>query len=294
MSVAIKKQSIADRLPSPSGVALRLGKIVDEPGTTLEDIVAAIQTDPAMASQIIRQVNSPINGMNRKIGSIKQAVQFLGFQAVKSLAFSFSLTANHRTGTCKGFDYERFWSHSLARAATARHFAVRRKGITADEAFTCGLLSKIGRLGFATVYSDVYGEAAHFESTEQLLKWEGAQFGHDHNELTANMLTAWNMPSYQIQAVKLQDSIEHGSPSSDSIEAKLANILYVSGLVSEIFHETHRGRCAKTELAGRTDLTGVPMEQWDDVLRLVGDEWISSANLFSIRPFSNATSLPFN
>lgn len=293
MPVVIEKKSIADRLPSPSGVALRLSGIADAPDTTLDEIVSAIQTDPALASQMLKQVNSPVSGVSRKVGSIRHAVQLLGFQSVKNLAISFSMTANHRNGKCKGFDYQRFWSNSLARAAAARNLTGRFIDIPSDEAFTCGLLSKIGRLGFATVYPDMYGEAAHFEIAEQLLEWEKEKLGYDHNELTANMLSAWHMPAIQTQAVKLQDAVESGGASTDTFEGQLARLLYISGMVAEILHETHRGRCAKTELAARTDLTGVPTDQWEQVLKTVGDEWIATANLFSIRPFATSTSLAF-
>jgi HD-like signal output (HDOD) protein len=102
-----------------------------------------------------------------------------------------------RTGLAE-FDYGSFWSESLARAVAARILASWTKQIPADEAFTYGLLSNIGRLALVSARPRQYREMlltlGRVDATE-LAEAERAVFEVDAETLSALMLKSWGLPS---------------------------------------------------------------------------------------------------
>ena len=145
-------------LPSPSGVALKLMRLVDDEASTLDQITATVELDPALAARLIKLVNSSLSGAARTIASVSTAVKLLGRNTVKNLALGISLLSSRGKGASKVFDYEQFWSESVARAVAARGLASRFGGCAPDEAFTVALLSKIGRIALATAFPKAYDD----------------------------------------------------------------------------------------------------------------------------------------
>ena len=115
-----------------------------------------IKSDPALSLQLLKIVNSPVAGVGPKVGSVVRATVLLGFRTVSSLALGLSLVSDNRRVACAGFDYDAFWSGSLARAVAASHLARVLKTCSPDEAFTCGLMCQIGRLAFVCAYPQRY------------------------------------------------------------------------------------------------------------------------------------------
>lgn len=188
-----------DRLPSPSAVALEVLRLTRAPETNGVELAHLIATDPAICARVIRAVNAPSIGVRRQVASIDQAVTILGFQTVARIAVAFSVLEENRSGLAE-FDYDRFWSESLARAVAARVLASRSKKVSPDEAFTCGLLSSIGRLALVSVYPQMYrdvlvtlGEC----DTAELGEAERAVFEVDAEVLSAFMMRQWGMPAYE-------------------------------------------------------------------------------------------------
>ena len=89
------------RLPSPTGVVLKLLQMADAADTTAASIAPFVESDPAIASRLVRLANSPVGGYSRSIASVRKAVAFLGLRTVKMVALSFSLLSRHRTGQCE-------------------------------------------------------------------------------------------------------------------------------------------------------------------------------------------------
>ena len=143
-------------LPSPTGVALEVLKMANDKESSIEEIAALVGKDPALAARIHKVVNSAWTGASRKIDTILDAVKFLGTRTVVSLGLGFSLISRYRDGVCQAFDYESFWKESFVGAIAARHCARRFGSRLPDQAYACRLLSKIGRLAFATACPQDY------------------------------------------------------------------------------------------------------------------------------------------
>src|SRR5947209_6804272 len=87
-----------DRLPSPTGVALAILRMVESERVTAADVARALASDPALAGRVLRVVNSATTGAPRRIGAVKDGVRLLGLRAVRNIALGFSLLSEAGSG----------------------------------------------------------------------------------------------------------------------------------------------------------------------------------------------------
>ena len=273
-------------LPSPTGVVLEILKVAAGDGSSAGQIASVVESDPAIASRLLKLVNSPSAGIPRQIASVQRAVALLGVRTVTNLALGFSLVSNNRQGRCSGLDYETFWSESLARAVAARHLAHRLKGFAPDEAFTCALLSQIGQLAFATAFPDAYTKALRVRGVNQLTELSRIErdvFGIDHNDLAAEMMDDWHMPAIFRVAVRAQDAPGAGSVESGSRAYLFACILYLSGWMALVLTRRGVGPDTASALAEDAQRLGVNPCLDQEALDAIEEEWRDAGRVFSVQ-----------
>lgn len=203
------------KLPSPRGVALQVMQLADREDTTTQQIARLINSDPALAGRIIKVANLFLRREGRPITTIMDAVMVQGVKSVRQLALGLSLVDDFRSGACQGFDYKKFWAHSVCSGMAAQHVISKLHVGVADEAFLLGLLSHIGKLALATVFADEYSQVLG-RATNNLAELERDAFGFDHNELTSMMLSDWGMPElFQKIALYLEQPGDSDFPEGE-------------------------------------------------------------------------------
>jgi len=199
------------KLPSPQGVALQIIQLADKEDSTPQQVAQLVNNDPALAGRIIKAANLLVRREGRPIASIVDAVTVLGIKSVRQLALSMSLVNDFSSGTCKGFDYQRFWANSACCGVAAQEIVAKMQVGVADEAFSLGLLSQVGRLALSTIVPQEYSQVlARSNAANNLLELERTTFGLDHSQITAFMLSDWGMPKL-FQEIALH--IEHPETS---------------------------------------------------------------------------------
>ena len=102
---------------------MRVVELARREEASVSELTEAISSDPALVARILKFVNSPLAGVSRQVSSLKQAVTLMGMRGVKMMALSFSLVSVDRQAGCPSFDYDGFWSRSLACGVAARCMA---------------------------------------------------------------------------------------------------------------------------------------------------------------------------
>ena len=74
-----------DSLQVIPAVALKLLRLTNDENAAVADLSQLIETEPALAAKMIRNVNSAAFALSHKITSIKRAVNILGFSSVRQL-----------------------------------------------------------------------------------------------------------------------------------------------------------------------------------------------------------------
>ena len=135
----------AGHLPSPNGLVLAITKLLQRDDYKIDDVVHLVQSDPAIAGELLKFSNAASFAHSRPIVSLSKAVITLGTHRVRVLILALCMLRNNPIGKCKQFDYGRFWSRALAAAISAQTLASYAK-ISAEDNFTAGLLCSIGEL----------------------------------------------------------------------------------------------------------------------------------------------------
>jgi diguanylate cyclase (GGDEF)-like protein len=273
------------KLPSPNGVALELMRQVDDENSTIEQITATVASDPAIASRLLKLVNSPLTGASRTVASVSTAVKLLGLHTVKNLAVGFSLLSANRKGASKEFDFERFWSESLGCAVAARNLSDHFGSCAPDEAFTVGLLCRIGRLALATSFPQDYDAALKRVGTSSMPKLAEAErkvFGIDHNSLTAEMMADWRLADVFCKSVSRQDEIDRMPSDNAPRTTKIAAMLHLAGKVASVLAKPKIYREDLADLLKTATHSGFSSDAFTGRFDSMKEEWRRVAEIFSV------------
>lgn len=280
------------RLPSPKGAAMQVLLLSQKEEVTNQEIAHAIQADPALSAMLIKLANSPLAHQVRPIASVLDAVAVLGMNTVRQIVLGLSLVDSSRNLTCKKFDYQKFWSHSLLTAIAAQNLVLLRGvGLASpEEIFILGLLSKVGMLALATAYPLEYSailEKVEADSSVSLVDLERAEFGFDHNQLTREMLADWRMPvAFQSAIMHYEDPCQ-ANFAEGSRDWNFLHLLHIADYLTRmcLAQDVERSKMVPKLIFKATRL-GVESE----MLSRLGDgavnDWHDWSKLFKIRVVS--------
>jgi diguanylate cyclase (GGDEF)-like protein len=275
----------SNRLPSPPGVALRILELAKSDDATLEDLAKALSSDPALAGRILKFVNSPQAGLGRSIASLDQAVSQIGFRGVQMMALSFSLVASGRNPSCAGFDFDRFWSRSLACAVAAKTLADTAGRLDPNEAFITGLLLHIGQIALACGLPDKYELvlSANRVPGTGIDALEQQAFGTTHLEVGAWLLQEWKLPETIWQTI-LQTQVP-SNPPTPSQRLHPACVLRTADVIASLLADPREERSGKTAeiLPLMQDYFDVDVAAWPALYDNIVNEWRAYGQLLSVK-----------
>ncbi|ENO96288.1 response regulator receiver modulated diguanylate cyclase [Thauera phenylacetica B4P] len=277
----------AGDLPSPRGVALAIIRLTQSPDVSLAELGRVIKGDPAFVGRLIKAANGLIAENRRAIVSVQEALMVLGLPAVRTLALGFSLLSTYRKGTCQGFDYPRFWSSALLMAISMQALTQRVRVVAPDEAFSLGLLARVGELSLATLYPEAFSrllaELKRDHGLQQVVL-EDQAFAMNHRELGAAMLADWGVPDALVQPVRFHEQPELAGYGEESREAGIVQCLVLARAVAQLClapePEHVRLMAPMLRLAGRL---GLGRGEFVSLCERVGRDWAEWGKLLQIR-----------
>jgi diguanylate cyclase (GGDEF)-like protein len=272
----------ADRLPSPSGTALAIMKLVSREDASFNEIARLVQSDPALSGRIIAFANSAALGPRRPVVDILDAVRLIGLNAVKNFALSVSLLGNNKEGRCLGFDYQAFWSRSLLMAVAIAGIVFRDRTAPPEEAFTLGLLADTGRLAIATAWPDLYSECLSLTDDQQLRSRERELFATDHDALTLMLLKDWGLPPVFIDALN-QSRAGIKADMQITRTIRMAKQLIFANKVIDCCLATEANRQTRlTDLKISAESFGIDSEMLPDFINEILSQWQEWGKLIGV------------
>ncbi len=211
------------------GTVLRLIQVVNDPNSTIDQIVEVVRYDQAVTGQLLRIVNSAFFSFSREITSINEALCALGTLKVLQIVMAIHTnTLLSRAQRGYGLPPGKLWQHSvgvaLASAALADHLRETNRNLL----FTAGLLHDIGKVilnehvaaEFAEIVRKVNEERISFcEAERQVL-------GFSHDEIGAQLGEKWQLPASIIQGIR-----HHHEPSAVEPHDSIVDILHLADCV---------------------------------------------------------------
>ena len=252
--IEIMTNYVADLMAFPFTVAKVL-QLAESEKSAASDLAKVIQTDPVISAQLLKISNSVLfASLNRRIGSVKDAIIRVGFRETKRLVMSMTvmklISSSNRN---LGFDRTDFWYHSLVCGILSERLAKQMGTVNTEEAFLAGILHDFGILlldeFFPTIFSKVLEETAN--NSRQFIISEKALLGVTHNEIIAELFAKWKLPESVTDGIIHQYQFHEYKDNLDTPSKKISLCVGLADIL------------AKTVSLGREcDQYVVPVENW--------------------------------
>jgi HD-like signal output (HDOD) protein len=187
------------RIPTLPTVLKEIQAITSSAEGSAKDAAHIIETDPAIATRVLRLVNSSFYALKNPVSSIGLACSILGLTVIKNVVEQASvLQAFGGIQSPPGFDAKWLWDHAFKTAVACRMLAQRSKiavGLNRDEAYTCGLVHDVGKLILMDTRADDFAEALSLSQGKRvpLAVAEGEVFGFNHAHVGGLLALRWKL-----------------------------------------------------------------------------------------------------
>jgi putative nucleotidyltransferase with HDIG domain len=242
---------VIDRLPVFPRAARDVVRQVANPNVGPRELEAVASLDAVLAGRLIQTANSAFYSPQQPIGTIFQAVSFIGIETARRVLLAAALRTNFSSPQA-----HQLWNHSLDVAQiaelVAEHAAV---DIDPSQAFLAGLIHDVGRLAFAimpTAFQERFQRLTNGGCPP--VEVEMCLSGYCHGELGAETLAQWNFPQEIIDGVRW-----HHRPERSSLP--LASLLYLAEFITE--SQEDLPSCVRMNSA--TALVGISMDALSEI-----------------------------
>ena len=269
-------ESLVDRILEISSfphVATRVLEIMNNSDSSVKDLQEVVECDPALVSRILRTVNSSAYATRTRVDSIHRAISLLGFNEIKNLTLTASVTALFRQDALIGtYSRSALWKHLVCVAVTARFIAARSGLARFDEAYMSGLLHDIGLILLDQHLNEAFTKMVSTVSTNRpTIDVEREMLGFDHASVGAGVAKKWGFPPCIVEAIRCH----HDSESCDAEHQEVVRAVEIAnflcsrkGITSVGLHNVRppAGSTFSALSIGRDDLA-VLWKDLDDELR---------------------------
>ncbi len=175
-----------------STIPVLLGKIlktVGDENASTEELHKLITFDQALAQRVLRMANSVIFARSGQIKDIDQAIFFLGFERIRSIAVG--MTVMSIVPSQGAFTMENLWIHNYEVGFLASTLSDVIPMTIPGECFLAGLLHDVGRTIFCSMDRKKF---ASLEPGDDLLDRERSLFGCTHADAGSWFVEELGMP----------------------------------------------------------------------------------------------------
>ncbi|MEI6513147.1 MAG: HDOD domain-containing protein [bacterium] len=184
-------------------VVFQIIQLTDNMATSARDIERVVSVDPGLSTRILTLANSSYYALPRKVTSIREAVVFLGFRAIRQLAMTvgcFELFVG-KSDRSSLWHRER-WRHALSVANYSRSLGAVVRDCLPDEAYAAGLLHDIGKSLLCRYGGTDYLKVEDLIKTGvPTLEAEITIYGCDHAILGREVAAQWHFPKSLADAI---------------------------------------------------------------------------------------------
>ncbi len=192
-----KLQAIANLPPMPA-VAQKVILAMNNPDLNADTIAEILSEDPGLSARIVSAANTAFFTGQREVFAVADAVVRLGVSRVQVITTSILIGLRFKTGECKSFDIEKYWSDAINIAMCASKMSKHIPFEAPPEAaYLCGLLHNVGVLIctylFPKEMTQVFQEHAnHPEISVDQLQYD--LMGFSASEAGADVIARWGLP----------------------------------------------------------------------------------------------------
>ncbi|MHB8092321.1 MAG: HDOD domain-containing protein [Syntrophales bacterium] len=219
-----------DKLPSFPLTVFKVGELLRTDDYSASDIVDLIKYDQAIAANIVKMSNSPYFGARQRIGSLRDAVVFLGRENLLRIVQTAGVSRFFKK---EGRGYvekaREIWEHSVAVALMSQILSRKIFKKEDGKLYLSALLHDVGKMVMGELVYDSFAEISKLVSGGgySFLEAEKEIIGIDHAELGGKIAEKWNFPRDVVDAI----SFHHRPDLLEGAENMMAWLVYLADQV---------------------------------------------------------------
>jgi len=182
------------QVPVKPEILTEIQTLMEQDEPDINQLATLISSDVGLSAAILKIINSPFYGMNRRISEIKQAVMMLGIKTINGLVTSLLLKSSFKGDA--SISLERFWDDSVDVANAMTFIGNKIKNeIPIDMLYTIGLFRDCGIPMLALKYKS-YKEILIQANVHNInsLALEEENYRTNHAVLGYYVASSWNLP----------------------------------------------------------------------------------------------------
>jgi putative nucleotidyltransferase with HDIG domain len=220
-------------LPTLPVVISKVTQLMQNPKVSANEVGQAISTDQALASKILKVVNSSFYGFPSRITTITHAIVILGFNSVRATALSASVFSSFgKSDRDTSFDRQGYWKHSTGVGSAAKIIARKLQIKEVEEIFLAGLMHDIGKIILDQFLHDQFEKILHIVREKKCLIIDAEKEvlgGLTHCDIGGWLGKKWNLNEEFIHIIE-----NHHTPSSASNYFKACSIVHVANAFARV------------------------------------------------------------
>ena len=198
MPVDPQLRSLNIDIPAQPESLVQLSALLGEEEVNLQAIAHLIETDMALASAVLKAVNSSMYGISGRVQSVHQAITYLGTREVAAVTFAMGLKAMFPATP----ELEPVWERAAVRGLLMGRIG---QAIAVDPwaAHSAGLFEECGKAVLFKHDSTTYRQLlAKAQDDPELLELEHETYGVSHDALGAALCETWGLAASAVHSVR--------------------------------------------------------------------------------------------
>ena len=198
MSVNPELRSLDVDIPAQPQSLVQLSLLLADEQINIQATARLIETDMALASAVMKAVNSSLYGLKGRVQSVHQAITYLGMREVVAITFEMGLRAAFPPAP----ELDPIWARAARRGLLMGRLA-SALSLDAWAAHSAGLFEECGKAALFRHAPDHYRSMLRAAATDpELAQMEHAGFGVSHDALGAALCESWGLGAAAVASVR--------------------------------------------------------------------------------------------
>jgi HD-like signal output (HDOD) protein len=223
-SLAAELSSGKIDLPSFPEIATRVRQVLQDPKSSIDQVVRLVGSEPALAARLMRVSNaSAFNRSGKQVTDLRTAINRIGYSMVRSAAMAFAMSQLRRGAKLERLQsrLDQLWQNSTQVAALAYVLARTSSKVNPDEALLAGMMHGIGKLYIMTRAAQHPELFVDNETLDEIC-------GSWHASIGKAILENWEFSDLMANAVGDQDDFSR----EDEVEPDLRDVIAIAVLMT--------------------------------------------------------------
>ena len=215
-----------NRLPAFPATVHKVTSLINNPDSSLSELVDVIRLDQAITANILRMCNSAYFGLRHKVDNVHDAIMYLGKQNVVRAVLAAGCSRFFKDTPGYEAEAKDLWEHAVGSALLSQILAKKILKHEDSQLFTAALLHDIGKVILGEFVGEKYHEIKSTMSTRlcSFLEAEEEVLGVNHAGIGGVITAVWNFPPNIQQAV----AYHHRPDRHPSIESPMPWLIHLA------------------------------------------------------------------